>query len=57
MSRGDNLTETTARALVRRRSAQRPRFGIKVPQEQRRAAIERMALLIGTCSLPMPQNG
>jgi hypothetical protein len=38
---GDNLIESTARALLRERIEATPWFRIKMTQEQRRAAIER----------------
>jgi hypothetical protein len=38
---GDNLIESTARALLRERIEATPWFRIKMSQEQRRAAIER----------------
>jgi hypothetical protein len=38
---GDNLIETTARALLRKRIEATPWFRIRMSQEQRRAAIER----------------
>ena len=38
---GDNLIETTARALLRERIEATPWFRIRMSQEQRRAAIER----------------
>jgi hypothetical protein len=40
-SAGDNLIESTARALLRERIEATPWFRIKMTQEQRRAAIER----------------
>ena len=39
---GDNLIETTARALLRERIEATPWFRIRMSQEQRRAAIERL---------------
>ena len=38
---GDNLIESTARALLRERIEATPWFRIKMTQDQRRAAIER----------------
>jgi hypothetical protein len=38
---GDNLIESTARALLRERIEATPWFRIKMTQEQRQAAIER----------------
>jgi hypothetical protein len=38
---GDNLIESTARALLRQRIEVTPWFRIKMTQEQRQAAIER----------------
>jgi hypothetical protein len=38
---GDNLIESTARALLRERIEAMPWFRIRMTQEQRRAAIER----------------
>ena len=38
---GDNLIESTARALLRKRIEATPWFRIRMTQEQRRAAIER----------------
>ncbi len=38
---GDNLIESTARALLRERIEATPWFRIRMSQEQRRAAIER----------------
>jgi hypothetical protein len=38
---GDNLIESTARALLRERIEATPWFRIKMTQEQRRVAIER----------------
>jgi hypothetical protein len=38
---GDNLIQSTARALLRERIEATPRFRIKMTEEQRRAAIER----------------
>jgi len=38
---GDNLIESTARALLRERIEATPWFRIKMSQEQRRVAIER----------------
>ena len=38
---GDNLIESTARALLRERIEATPWFRIRMTQEQRRAAIER----------------
>jgi hypothetical protein len=40
-SAGDNLIESTARALLRERIEATPWFRIRMTQEQRRAAIER----------------
>ena len=40
-SAGDNLIETTARALLRERIEATPWFRIKMTQEQRQTAIER----------------
>jgi hypothetical protein len=41
MGAGDNLIESTARALLRERIEATPWFQIRMSQEQRRAAIER----------------
>jgi len=41
MGAGDNLIESTARALLRERIEATPWFRIRMTQEQRRAAIER----------------
>ncbi len=41
MGAGDNLIESTARALLRERIEATPWFRIKMSLEQRRAAIER----------------
>ena len=38
---GDNLIESTARAMLRERIEATPWFRIRMSQEQRRAAIER----------------
>ncbi len=54
---GDNLIESTARALLRERIEATPWFRIRMSQEQRRAAIEREVDAYWHLSLPTRLSG